>query len=143
MRSTSICVDANVVIRLVAPNPDYDVFDLWQAWRSAGHQILAPTLLRFEATNAFHRMSLAGNIEPDLANELLALVLDLPITYVSDPWLHHEALALARRFGLNASYDAHYVALAHHLGVQLWTLDRRLYNSVHSHLDFVRLIGEA
>jgi predicted nucleic acid-binding protein len=140
MSSTTICVDANVVVRLVAPAPDRDVFNLWRTWRMDGKEIVAPSLLRFEVTNTFHRMCLAGNVDADLADELLSLALDLPITFLGDTWLHHDALALAGKFDLKASYDAHYVALARHLGAELWTLDKRLYNAVHPHLQFVRLV---
>lgn len=143
MSSTTICVDANLVVRLVAPDPHRDVFNLWQTWRMEGKEIVAPTLLRFEVTNSFHRMRLAGNVDDALADELLSLALDLPITYLGDSWLHHGALMLAGRFGLKASYDAHYVALAQHIGTELWTLDKRLYNAVHPQLDFVRLVDNA
>lgn len=143
MSSTTICVDANVVVRLVAPDPNQDVFNLWRGWRIDGKEVIAPSLLRFEVTNTFHRMRLAGNIGDDLADELLSLALDLPITYLSDTLVHHDALALAGRFDLKASYDAHYVALARHHHAELWTLDKRLYNTLHPHLDFVRLVDNA
>lgn len=141
MTSTAVCVDANIVVRLVGPDPDRRVYDLWQGWRSSETDLVAPSLLRFEVTNAFHRMRLAGNIADDLAAELLLLALDLPIRYVSDTRLHQDALALAGRFRLAAAYDAHYVALAQHLGAELWTADKRLYNALHPHMDLVRLVA--
>ena len=143
MSSTKICVDANIVVRLVAPDPDRDVFNLWRAWRKEGTELVAPSLIRFEVTNTFHRMRLAGNVDDDLADTLLSLALDLPITLFGDAWLHQDALALAGKFRLEAAYDAHYVALARHLGAELWTLDKRLYNTVHPYLDFVRLVDDA
>lgn len=140
MKSTPICVDANIIVRLVAPDPDRDIQPMWQQWRVSGAEIIAPTLLRFEVVNAIHRRQVAGQISRSLAEDLVSTALDMPITYINEPWLHLDALRLAGSLGLPASYDAHYVALAQHFGATLWTADKRLYNAVHAHLDFVRLV---
>jgi predicted nucleic acid-binding protein len=56
--------------------------------------------------------------------------------------LHHQALVLADALGLSATYDAHYLALAEHLGCELWTDDERLIRQVTNSLPFVRWIGD-
>jgi predicted nucleic acid-binding protein len=140
MNSTTICVDTNIVVRLVAPDPHRDVLELWQEWQTKNAAVVAPALLRFEVVNAFHRMRVAGNIGDLLAEELITIALDLPTTYFNDTSLHLDALRIAQNFAQKAAYDAHYVALAEHLGAELWTADKRLYNAVHYQLDFVRLV---
>ncbi len=40
------------------------------------------------------------------------------------------------------SYDAHYLALAEHLGCEFWTADKRLHNAVHEKLPWVRGLGD-
>jgi predicted nucleic acid-binding protein len=65
----------------------------------------------------------------------------LPIALFADADLHLEALSVAGRFGLKASYDAHYLALADRLGVEFWTADRRLANTISSSLPWVRFVG--
>jgi len=55
---------------------------------------------------------------------------------------HFQALALADALDLAATYDAHYLALAEHLGCELWTDDQRLMRRVASSLPFVRWIGD-
>jgi predicted nucleic acid-binding protein len=140
MSLTAICVDANIIVRLITPDPDRDVFHLWRQWRVTDTEIFAPTLLKFEAVNALHRRCVAGKTSESLTEELIATLLELPITYMNDNSLHLEAFRLARKYGQPAAYDMHYVALAQHLGAELWTADKRLYNAVHQQLDFVRLV---
>ena len=52
--------------------------------------------------------------------------------------LHVEAVLLARRLGLKAAYDAHYLAWAERTGAEFWTADRRLVNQVAPSLPWVR-----
>ena len=47
---------------------------------------------------------------------------------------------MARRFNHPRAYDAQYLAVAELEGGELWTVDRRLYNSVKSSLPWVRLV---
>ena len=52
--------------------------------------------------------------------------------------LNLHALHLARRFGLPACYDAHYMALAERLGVEFWTCDERLVKKVGTDFSLIR-----
>jgi predicted nucleic acid-binding protein len=45
---------------------------------------------------------------------------------------------LAAAHNLAAAYDAHYLALAERLGIDCWTADERLYNSVRHRLSWVQ-----
>ena len=55
MNSSSVCVDANIVVRLVADPRDKLVRALWEQWDSEKRVLCAPTLLYFEVTNALYR----------------------------------------------------------------------------------------
>jgi len=55
--------------------------------------------------------------------------------------LHERAWELAKRFNRPQAYDSHYLALAEILGLELWTADKRLYNTVESDLPRVKWLG--
>lgn len=79
-------------------------------------------------------------IGKEVAEIALRAMTTLPITMYANDSLHREALGVSVRFNIKAAYDAHYLALADHLKCDLWTADKRLYNSVHDHLQWVQLI---
>ena len=57
------------------------------------------------------------------------------------PVTWQQVLPLALRFDRSA-YDAAYLALAETSEQPLITGDRRLYNAVHEHLDWVQWMGD-
>ncbi len=140
-KSSAICVDANLVLRFVARQEDEVITNLWHRWRIEERSFVAPMLLRYEVTNALHRLRRAGTLTDAGAHEALRSAIDLPIKLHADAELHDGALGFAARFDLPAAYDAHYLALADQLGVEFWTADRRLAHTVGPHLSWVRLAG--
>ena len=60
----------------------------------------------------------------------LELAVDLPINLVNEANLHLRAREIAMQYNLPATYDAHYLALAEWMDVDLWTADMRLVNSL-------------
>lgn len=139
--SSWVCVDANVVLRLVTGGDGAEqIARLWADWREAGLQIAAPGLLAYEVTNALWRYAHVGELEPDEAAMALDTALGLGVVLHNDSALHRRALELARRHGLPATYDAHYLALAEMLDAGLWTTDARLASKLGSGDDRLRLI---
>lgn len=155
--SKVICVDANFVVFLVQATSETSPFIvLWDEWRRGceaspkdlasplgqeqNYQIIAPTLFGYEITNVFHRMSVAGQILPEEAEQLLEEALNLGITLYGDRALHERALALARSLNLRAAYDAHYLALSERLNAQFYTSDKRLFNSVKDTITWIHLV---
>ena len=60
MSSSWICVDASLVIRLVADPADRSTHRLFEGWSAENQCIAAPTLLYYEVTNAFHQYQRHG-----------------------------------------------------------------------------------
>jgi predicted nucleic acid-binding protein len=143
MNNSSVCVDANLIVRLLLDPTDEAVDQLWERWESEHWQPVAPTLLRYEVTNAFHRYDQAGLMDPAAVRAAMEALIELPIRLFGDAVLHQQALDMAKRFALPAAYDAHYLALAERLGAEFWTADRRLANVVRPTLPWVYLLGEA
>jgi predicted nucleic acid-binding protein len=139
-----ICVDASVAIKWLLKEERSDrAIALYDATTNANQPIVAPPLLPLEVTNILRqRMRVQGGISLTRATEHLAAFLALSIDFHNPAGLHHQALVLADALGLPATYDAHYLALAEHLGCELWTDDQRLLRQVATSLPFVRWIGD-
>ncbi len=140
-RSSAICVDANIIVRLTLSSQD-PVNALWLSWHEAGMQVVAPALLYYEVANSLHQYQKHGLLSAEAIRRLLYASLVLPVKLISDPALHRRALELAAAYRLPAAYDAHYLALAERLGVELWTTDARLVNVLQPfQVEWVKLAG--
>lgn len=143
MSNSPLCVDANLVIRLVADPRDEAVRQMWEQWDADHRQIAAPTLLYYEVSNALYRYQHAGVMSPSSVDLALRAALALPVHLYGHgdeghpSELHRRALRLARRLSLPAAYDAHYLALADWLGAEFWTADQRLARAVQGELPWV------
>jgi predicted nucleic acid-binding protein len=140
MTERAVCLDASFIVRYLGSSDPESIYRWkWSQWETEGYTIFSPTLMMYEVSNAFHRASVAGQITGEEAEDLLERALNLGIQFRRDARLHREALQLAGRYRLSATYDAHYLALAQRLGLELWTGDRRLFNTVRASLSWVKL----
>jgi len=140
MKSSWICVDASLVVRLVIDPDAKSIHKRWKQWISEGLQLAAPTLLYYEVTNALYRYQKHGMRSSAAVNAALKAAQALPITLYNDADLHNKAMVLAEKLSLPAAYDAHYLALAEKLGYEFWTADRKLVRAVQSELPWVQLL---
>ena len=143
--SGPVCVDASLFLSIVLDDPHQATASrLWEGWLSAGTQLVAPPLFYAEITSVIRLSNHRGDLSPLAAHEILSAGLSSPIEIWPDSRaLQPRALDLAARFGHPRAYDAQYLAVAELLGCELWTVDRRLVNSVSSHLPWVHYVGEA
>jgi predicted nucleic acid-binding protein len=140
-RSTTYCVDAGVLVRALVDLRFSAVQRLWARWATMRAQLVAPLLIRYEATNVIHRLHSAGRLDADGAANALTTVLESPIECHDDVYLHRRAAEIAAEFGLPATYDSHYLALAELFDVECWTTDGRLFEAVGDQLPWLRLVA--
>ncbi len=140
-----IVLDANVVVALIIPLPYSDqathrVMD----WQETETELIAPTLLEYEMVTVLRKAIVARIITADEAAVAIESLVDLNIETVPPTQsLHDNALRWAEQLNQSVAYDAQYLALAEHLGVGLWTADRRLVNGARQVGAFwVHWIGE-
>lgn len=126
MKNSPICVDANLVVALLAEE-ESPVRAHWQRWMDEQRTIICPALLQFEVTNVLHQQWRHNLIRAATVEQATLVLNSLPIQIQTHPELHTRAAMLARQLKLGAAYDAHYVALAQLFGAELWTLDARLH----------------
>lgn len=140
MSNSSLCVDANLIIRLVADPDDETIRQLWERWDTERRQLVAPTLLYYEVVNALYRYQQLGYLSASSVQLAFRAVLALPLQLYGETDLHWRALDLAKKFSLPVAYDAHYLALAELLEGEFWTADGRLARRVHASLPWVHLV---
>lgn len=128
--SSTVCVDASVVLRRVLQPDDDAIKGLWRSWVDNDIRLVAPTLLFYEVTNGLYRQQKNKILSPETIWKALELSLDLPINLVNEATLHVRALELATKYNLPATYDAHYLALAEWMGIEFWTADKKLINTL-------------
>jgi len=126
----SVVLDANLVVALLLPLPySSQVWAHYSSWRQDEAELLAPTLLQYEANAALYRSLTAGWISRHDARTALEEMQALRIHYLApSPELHIRTWYWADRLNHSKTYDAQYVALAELERADFWTADRRLVN---------------
>ena len=142
MKPSPICVDASLIVRLVADPADRQTLVLWQRWTEEGRQLVAPSLVHYEVTNALYQYQRLQELSAEAVDGALAAALALPIALYEDSWLHQQAYKFAAEYGLKATYDSHYLALAYRLGIEFWTGDRKLVQAIQKEFSWVRWSGK-
>jgi predicted nucleic acid-binding protein len=113
---TRFVVDCGVVLQLASEG--YEV--------PAGHELLAPTLLRSQTLSAVHETVHRGEISAEAAQERLARVQAMPIRLLGDAVLRRVAWRFADQLGWAETYDAEYLALTKLQADAFVTLDDEL-----------------
>jgi len=134
-----VIIDASVILRAFFPDEKQaHAQALIRDHVSGQLQLVAPTLLVYEMTNAVVQAVRRERIGDQAAEEILGAFEGLDIQIEPVGW--QQILPLSLRFGCSA-YDGAYLALAQLRGEPLVTGDLRLYRAVHEHLPWVRYIG--
>jgi len=129
-----------MVVRFVTEPHAIAVHALWSKWHQTQTSVIAPSLLRFEVTNAIHRVARRDKQSLSLARSILQSALNVPIRFIDRTDIHVRALVLSRELNLPAAHDAHYLALAESERVELFTSDHRLYNSARHRFPWITLV---
>ncbi|HZD55824.1 MAG TPA: type II toxin-antitoxin system VapC family toxin [Anaerolineales bacterium] len=128
-------IDANVILRAFFPDEAQEKAQAVIRDHVAERvKLKAPGLLPYELSNAVWQAERRDRISQDQADQIISSMEGLLVEIQPLEW--GEMLPMARRFERSA-YDAAYLTLAQKLGEQLLTGDKRLYNAVREHLDWV------
>jgi predicted nucleic acid-binding protein len=117
---TKYVVDAGAVLHLAREGIEV----------AAEHELLAPTLIRSQTLSAMHEAVRRGEVEADVAKDLLARVGKMKIRLLGDGVLRRTAWKYADELGWDSTYDAEYVALTKLQADALVTLDEDLARAV-------------
>lgn len=138
---TEICLDASLIIDLLLPSDlTPSVEALWQRWQAEGIRLIAPPFFYVETTSVVRNKVFLRRVPDERGEEAFRQLWELGIVSVDFPGLHHRAWELARDLNRPEAYDAQYLAVAEHRDCEFWTTDQHLFNAVHRHLPWVRLV---
>jgi len=139
-----VVVDASLAVKWVLPEIDSrQALSLYQSWVKQRQEILAPSLLQYEVSNAIWKACRRGDLSWEMGLRALETLLRLRFTVLQPPNLLREAWGMARVYRLPTTYDAAYLALAKLEGCELWSGDTRLLNTVAGRLPWVRGLAPA
>jgi predicted nucleic acid-binding protein len=117
---TRFVITPDVALRLAADS----------AAIAAGHQLLAPALLRSQLLTMLYQASQRGELTKTEAGRRLDYVRSLQLRLLGDRVLQRSAWAVADSLGWTGTFDAEYVALTQLQADALVTLDDQLAATV-------------
>lgn len=117
---TRFVVDCETLLRIVAGEIDV----------AAGHQLVAPTLVRSQALTALYEASRRGELSADEGLERVTRMNSLKVRFLGDKVLQRTAWRIADRLGWETTFDAEFVALTQLQADAFVTSDRELARAV-------------
>ena len=143
MKSTEVCVDASLAIKVVVPEVGSDNADaLFDQWASEGTQLIAPVFFEVETDSILRqKVSLRRELTVAQAQRAFASLQVLPIKTLHSSEQRQRAWEIAHEFQFPTVYDATYLALAELRQCEFWTADERLFRHVRDKLAFVRWLA--
>ena len=140
----TVVVDTSVALKWVLTESDSErAISLVDEWRKNNIEVIAPSLLIYEASNTLYQNVRTRKITLETASSGLDIILKVVLLeFLPSTTLSIQAMEIANLFGLSASYDAHFLALAKQKDCELWTADTRMWRTVTGKLDWVRNISD-
>ena len=113
---TRFVVDRDTLLRIAAGEIEV----------AAGHQLVAPTLVRSQALAALYEAARRGEISDAEGLERVRRINALKVRFLGDKVLQRTAWKVAAELGWETTDDAEFVALTHLQADALVTSDREL-----------------
>ncbi len=140
-----VVVDASIALKWVIDESDSDKAQaLLGEWSNRRTIMLAPALITYEITNILYQNVRKNEIALERAKSALEDVMLIGIEFdiPQDYRLGRRAIELAHKFGIKATYDSHYLALAEREDCELWTADTKMWRAVKGELTWVRWLED-
>lgn len=142
----TVVIDASVALKWILPEEFTDqARSIYKASLTTHRPIFVPPHFRSEVTSALYQRTRRGrdyHITQDDAYEALTRFSQFYIETLEPQNLYKNAFIFARDNQISSLYDTLYVVLAQMTNAELWTGDRRLFNSVGRVAPWVRFIGD-
>jgi predicted nucleic acid-binding protein len=139
-----VVVDASLAIKWVIPEVHQtEALSLIATWNADGVDVIAPGWFACEIANVLFQRMRRGDLNLSDAQLALGAIVAKVRSRDVEPAVAMRAMEIASLFGLRASYDAQYLALAEQFGCELWTADDKFWNTVKTVYPRVKWVGQA
>jgi predicted nucleic acid-binding protein len=141
LKASQVAIDASFLLKLFLPEESSDqVEHRWRSWVEDSVEVIAPTLIVFEASSVLRNKVFRGILDEADATEMISRLGDLEVSLVHGKEFMEIAWEIANRLRAPNLYDSYYLAVAKLFGVPLWTADEKLYRSAFRYFPFVSKI---
>jgi indolepyruvate ferredoxin oxidoreductase alpha subunit len=124
---TRFVVDCETLLRIAAGEIEV----------AAGHQLLAPTLVRSQALSALYEAARRGEVSKAEGLQRVTRMNSLKVRFLGDKVLQRTAWKVADELGWETTYEAEYVALTQLQADAFVTSDRKLARAVSALVETV------
>ncbi len=140
-----VCFDASAACAFALDDEPYhpQALALVAALAKQEAQIISPPMFLCECDSTIRLRVYKGALNEGEADQARQFIAALGVA-IDAAAIYDRAFEIARIYNQPRTYDATYAALAELRGVELWTADKRFYNSVTSAkkpLGFVKFVG--
>jgi predicted nucleic acid-binding protein len=138
LKASQVAVDASFLLKLFLPEDLSDQVERqWKGWAENSIEVIAPTLIVFEASSVLRNKVFRGILDEADAADMIDKLghMDLSLVYAKE--FMEIAWEIGKTLKAPALYDSYYLAVAKFFGVPFWTGDGRLYESARKHFPFV------
>lgn len=130
MNISQTTIDASFLLKLFLPEESSDkAHELWSSWIEDSIEVVAPTLIMFEASSVIRNKVHRRLLKETDATEIIERMHRIGVKLVYTDELLEGAWEIGLRLKVPLLYDCFYLALAQLLNVPLWTADRKLYQA--------------
>ena len=142
MNSGRVCVDASLALTwLLSVRADEPADSLRRRWLIDDVELVGPPLFRAEVTSVLREEVFFKRLTPGEGEEAFSIYSAIPIRIVNSPHIYRKAWELAVEYHQHRTYDMQYLAVAEMEDCELWTLDRRLINSLRGKNKRIKWVG--
>jgi predicted nucleic acid-binding protein len=135
-----VCLDANIWVKVLTEESDSPLAqELVVRLFRERTEIIAPSIMKLEVGSILRKKWSKKLLSQDNLNELWRKFITLPIIYVEQKMAYDLAWDIAETNQLIHLYDALYLAISE--GLEFWTADDRLANSVTNSNAIIKLLN--
>ncbi len=140
----TVCLDSGFLLAWLMPEKYSEAAGAAiLKWKKDRSRLMTAPLFHAEVTSVIREQVYFKKLLPEQGDACFFYYQQLGVeSYTNEIRLQQTAWELAKSLNLPRAYDAQYLAAAELENCELWTADKRLYNSISGKNKRIRWVGE-